>query len=49
MGRPEGVNYDKRSKIMFEIGWGTIPLVLFIVIIGVGLGIGYFIGKKKGK
>ena len=29
------------------VGWQTIPLVLFIVIIGVGLGIGYLIGKKK--
>ena len=32
---------------MENIGWGTIPLVLFIVIIGIGLGIGYFIGKRK--
>jgi len=32
---------------MENIGWGTIPLVLFIVIIGIGLGIGYFFGKRK--
>ena len=29
------------------IGWQTIPIVLFIVIIGIGLGMGYFIGKRK--
>lgn len=29
------------------ISWGTIPIVFITVIIGIGLGIGYFIGKRK--
>jgi len=32
---------------MENIGWETIPIVLLIIIVGICVGIGYFIGKRK--
>jgi len=32
---------------MENISWETIPIILFIVVVSICVGIGYFIGKRK--